>query len=147
MEIRKIQISWICLFVSNNNWITGITEFYGDEVSNYKWSRMIGFETPVPIFIGIISKTILGSLMFAPFILGEEIGWSGFLTSKLLKIASIPTTSVIVGVFWAVWHFSVIIGGEYGYGAPLWIALPGFTLLFIGFSFFRTYFVSKAKSL
>ncbi|MFC2089469.1 type II CAAX prenyl endopeptidase Rce1 family protein [Bacteroidota bacterium] len=40
--------------------------------------------------------------------MGEEIGWSGFLTPKLRKVFSIPLTSVIVGVYWAVWHFPAI---------------------------------------
>jgi membrane protease YdiL (CAAX protease family) len=137
----------IALLAYGFSWITGLTEFYPDEVVNYKWSRMIGFESPAPVAIGIFSKIILGSLMFSPFILGEEIGWSGFLTPKLLKLTNIPTTSLIVGVFWAVWHFPAIIEGSYGYGSPLWISLPSFTLLFIGLSFFRTYFVSKSQSL
>lgn len=129
------------------SWISGLTDFYTDEVVNYKWSRMLGFESPAPVIIGIFSKIILGSLMFGLFILGEEIGWSGFLTPKLLKVTSIPITSLIVGIFWAIWHFPAIIGGVYGYNTPLWISLPSFTLLFIGLSFFRTYYISKSKSL
>lgn len=129
------------------SWILGLTDFFTEGVANYKWSRMIGLDTPAPIWIGILSKTILGSIMFGPFILAEEIGWSGFLTPKLLKLTSIPKTSLIVGLYWALWHYPAIIGGVYGYGTPLWISLPGFTLVILGLSFFRSYFVSKSKSL
>jgi membrane protease YdiL (CAAX protease family) len=85
--------------------------------------------------------------MALPFVLGEEIGWSGFFVPRLRQILSIPATSAIVGLFWSVWHFPAIIGGYYGIGAPLWSALPGFTLCLTGASFFRTILVSRAKSL
>ena len=128
-------------------WLFGIIEFYGDEASNYKWVRMLGIETPAPVFIGVVSKLILGSILISILTLGEEIGWSGFLIPKLLKTKSIPVTSIIVGLIWALWHYPAIIGGIYGYGAPLPLTLIGFTLVLIGNSFFKTYFVSKSKSL
>jgi membrane protease YdiL (CAAX protease family) len=90
---------------------------------------------------------ILGFLLTCLPVLGEEIGWTGFLTPKLLKIYSVPITSLIVGLFWAVWHFPAIIGGFYGQGTPLWAALPGFTLVIVGYSFIRTVLVMKSKSL
>jgi membrane protease YdiL (CAAX protease family) len=81
------------------------------------------------------------------FVLGEEIGWSGYLTPTLQKIFSVPVTSLVVGGYWAIWHYPAIIGGFYGSGTPLWVALPGFTIVLIGASFIRTVLVSKSKSL
>lgn len=128
-------------------WLTGVTEFTAQQVMNYKWAKMLGFDLPAPFIVGLLSKMFLGFLLTCIPVLGEEIGWSGFLTPKLLKITSVPVTSLIVGVFWAVWHFPAIIGGFYGYGTPLWIALPGFTLVLVGDSFIRTVLVAKSRSL
>jgi uncharacterized protein len=128
-------------------WVSGFANFTAENVINYKWAKMLGFGLPAPFIIGVLSKMSLGFLVTCVFVLGEEIGWSGYLTPKLLKIFSVPTTSLIVGVFWAVWHYPAIIGGFYGQGTPLWIALPGFTLVLIGDSFMRTILVSKSKSL
>lgn len=128
-------------------WLSGIAEFTTKEVINYKWAKMLGFELPTHFIIGILSKMTLGFILTCVPVFGEELGWSGFLTPKLLKIFSVPTTSVIVGIFWAVWHYPAIIGGFYGYGTPLWIALPGFTLVLIGDSFVRSVLISKSKSL
>ena len=128
-------------------WLTGVTEFTAQQVMNYKWAKMLGFDLPAPFLAGLFSKMFLGFLVACIPVLGEEIGWSGFLTPKLLKITSVPVTSLIVGVFWAVWHFPAIIGGFYGQGTPLWVALPGFTLVLVGYSFLRTVLVSKSKSL
>ena len=128
-------------------WLTGVTEFTAEQVINYKWAKMLGFDLPAPFIVGLLSKMSLGFLLTCIPVLGEEIGWSGFITPKLLKITSVPITSLIVGVFWAVWHFPAIIGGFYGNGTPLWIALPGFTLVIVGYSFIRTVLVAKSKSL
>ena len=128
-------------------WLFGIIEFYGDEASNYKWVKMLGIETPAPALVGVVSKLILGSILISILTLGEEIGWSGFLIPKLLKITSIPVTSIVVGIIWAMWHYPAIIGGIYGYGTPLPLTLIAFTLVLIGNSLFTTYFVSKSKSL
>jgi membrane protease YdiL (CAAX protease family) len=128
-------------------WLTGVTEFTAEQVMNYKWAKMLGFDLPAPFLAGLLAKMFLGFLTACIPVLGEEIGWSGFLTPKLLKITSVPVTSLIVGVFWAVWHFPAIIGGFYGQGTPLWVALPGFTLVLVGYSFIRTVLVSKSKSL
>ncbi|MFA5012743.1 MAG: CPBP family intramembrane glutamic endopeptidase [Ignavibacteria bacterium] len=128
-------------------WFSGLAEFTADQVVNYKWSKMLGFELPAPFIVGALSKMTLGFLFTCISVLGEEIGWSGFLTPKLLKIFPVPVTSLIVGLFWSVWHFPAIIGGFYGQGTPLWVALPGFTLVLVGYSFMRTMLVKKSKSL
>ena len=56
-------------------------------------------------------------------------------------------TSLLVGGYWALWHYPAIIGGFYGTGTPLWVALPGFTLVLVGASFLRTVLVRKSESL
>lgn len=128
-------------------WISGLAEFTTEEVINYRWAKYIGFTLPAPFIVGLLSKMIMASFIVLIFVIGEEIGWSGFLTPKLLKITSIPVTSLIVGVYWSLWHYPAIIGGFYGSGTPLWIALPGFTFCLIGASFIRTVLISKSKSL
>jgi len=128
-------------------WLTKFSDFTTEEVCNYRWAKMIGFDLPAPFIAGLFSKMILASFMTVIFVFGEELGWSGFLTPKLRKVFSVPVTSVIVGVFWAVWHFPAIIGGFYGVSTPLWVALPGFTMVLTGASFMRTVLIEKSKNL
>jgi membrane protease YdiL (CAAX protease family) len=127
-------------------WLGKVTDFYTDEVVNYRWVHMLGFDTPAPFIIGILSKVIFASLLAFIFVLGEEIGWSAFLVPRLLKRFSVPVTSIIVGLFWSVWHYPAIIAGIYGYDIPLWVALPGFTMVLTGASFFRTVLIAKSES-
>ncbi len=128
-------------------WISGLSEFTPDEVKNYRWARYLGFDLPAPFLAGFMGKAILYTLMISILTFGEELGWSGFLTPKLLKVTSILNTSIIVGLFWSFWHFPAIIGGIYSWDAPLWIALPSFTVSFIAFSLIRSVLVSKSNSL
>lgn len=128
-------------------WLTDYSDFTTAEVVNYRWAKMIGFDLPAPFIVGLLSKALIATLLTILPVFGEEVGWSGFLTPKLRQFFSIPVTSIIVGVYWSVWHFPAIIGGFYGYGTPLWIALPGFTLVLTGASFIRTVLVERSKSL
>lgn len=137
----------IAILVYGFVWLTGVADFTPDEVKNYRWARFVGFETPAPFWVGFTAKAILYTISISMLTLGEEIGWSGFLIPKLLKFKSIPSTSIIVGVVWSVWHYPAMIGGLYGYDAPLWIALPGFTLVLIGNSLITTTLIKKSKSL
>ncbi|MFC2093056.1 CPBP family intramembrane glutamic endopeptidase [Bacteroidota bacterium] len=128
-------------------WLSGFAEFTTEEVVNYKWAELLGFTLPAPFIAGLLSKMVIVPFIALIFVTGEEIGWSGFLTPKLLKISSVHVTSLIVGIYWSVWHYPGIIGGFYGSGTPLWVQLPGFTLCLIGASFVRTVLVSQSKSL
>ncbi len=127
-------------------WVTGLSEFTNEEVINYRWAKYIGFDLPAPFLAGFLSKAILYTLMISLLTLGEELGWAGFLTPKLLKVTSILKTSIIVGVFWSLWHFPAIIGGIYSWDAPLWIALPSFMISFIAISLIRSVLVLKSNS-
>ncbi len=54
---------------------------------------------------------MLGSMATA---LGEKIGWRGFLVPKLATATrSYPKTALMSGVIRAVWHFPLLIFGNY----------------------------------
>jgi uncharacterized protein len=127
-------------------WLTPFAEFSSREPTHYKWAAMLGFALPVPFAIGVLSKMVLGFAVALPFALGEEIGWSGFLIPKLLRVCSTPKAALVAGSYWAIWHFPAIIGGFYGSGAPLWVALPGFTMTCIAHSLVKAVLLSRSQS-
>jgi len=128
-------------------WLSDVADFSAEEFGYNQWARMLGLQEPVSFGVGWLLRMTVGMLFTSIFTLGEEIGWTGFLTPKLSTITSVPVTSLIVGLFWAVWHFPAIVVGIYGTGAPLWVALPGFTLALIGASLMRTVLKAESKSL
>lgn len=128
-------------------WLSGFAEFTTAEAVNYKWAKMLGFDLPAPLAVALLSKIIFASLIALIFTTGEEIGWSGFLIPKLLKISSIPAAGIFSGIYWSIWHYPALAGGFYGSGAPLWISIPGFTLVITGASITKTIIVAGSGSL
>ena len=138
----------VALIAYGTMWIFGATEFYTDEVTHYQWAQILGFESPAPAIVGILSKALFAFLIIIVLVTGEEIGWSGFLTRKLLQITSVPVTGLVVGLYWSIWHYPAIIGGLYNsyYYAPLWLKLSAFTLVMTSASFIRAILISRSKS-
>jgi len=55
---------------------------------------------------------ILGNILFGGA-LGEEIGWRGFLLTKLKGQYSDIVSSVFVGITWALWHLPLFLTNTY----------------------------------
>jgi membrane protease YdiL (CAAX protease family) len=76
------------------------------------WIVLGGKPTPPRQPLGML---LLGSVVtsLVTGALGEELGWRGFLLPRLQQKHNALTSSLIVGVIWALWHL------------PLWL-LPGY---------------------
>lgn len=49
-----------------------------------------------------------------PIFLGEELGWRGFLTPRLLKLLAPAPAFILSGGLWGIWHlFGIIMGHNY----------------------------------
>lgn len=78
-------------------WASGLAHFTGG------WGGFAG-----ELLVGITLGTAVG-LVFA---LGEELGWRGYLLTRLID-AEIPRPIMVSGLIWAAWHLPLIIGGGY----------------------------------
>lgn len=85
------------------------------------WSTAIprSFAAPVillPLFLLILSATDG---------LGEEVAWRGFALPRLLARYNAVAASLILGVFWALWHLPLLwTPGVNAQQLPLWLLLP-----------------------
>jgi len=76
---------------------------------------------------------LVNILILCILVLGEEIGWRGFLLPQLCKVTSFAKASTLVGVVWILVHFPIFIFADYNAGgAPLWLRLLCFTILAFG---------------
>lgn len=60
--------------------------------------------------------------------LGEELGWRGFLHTKLVAL-QIPHPFLITGLIWAVWHWPLILYADYATSEHPILSLALFTIM------------------
>lgn len=87
------------------------------------------FQTPIATFV------LLGSLQSVRSATGEEIGWRGFLVPALAQRFSFTGTALISGAIWSVWHYPLIVLGNYNAGTATWYAVLCFTVMVVALSF------------
>lgn len=83
------------------------------------------------IFLDVVFlKSFTGAWFIFPFTiltaivapLGEEIGWRGFITTRLISYVSPITLSLLLGTIWAGWHFWIfLLPGRFGMDLPFLI--------------------------
>ena len=86
-------------------------------------------------------------IMDCATVLGEEIGWRGFLVPELAKRHGFAATAIISGLIWALWHYPLLLFGDYHPDTPVWFYLPLFTLLVPAISFVWTWMRLKSGSI
>ena len=94
-------------------WLVGLGAFHGDGLGAGQALELL---------------TLLFVLEAVPLALGEELGWRGLLVPELSRLTSFTNTALISGVIWAVWHWPLVLSGEYSSAAPWWLALSCFTV-------------------
>jgi membrane protease YdiL (CAAX protease family) len=79
---------------------------------------------------------------------GEEIGWRGFLVPRMHALVGFTSTSLLVGLIWAAWHYPINIAVTplYRANVPLWYSNACFTLAVIGISFMHTWLRIRSQS-
>jgi membrane protease YdiL (CAAX protease family) len=79
---------------------------------------------------------------------GEEIGWRGFLVPRMHALVGFTSTSLLVGLIWAAWHYpiNIAVSPLYRPNVPLWYSNACFTLVVIGISFMHTWLRIRSQS-
>ena len=103
------------LLVYGIAWVTGLGGFKG-AVSH----------RPLPVSLFLLAT--LGFLLNALYALGEELGWRGLLVPELAKVTGFGGTVAVSGAVWVLYHYPLILFGDYHSAAPRWWALLFFTL-------------------
>jgi membrane protease YdiL (CAAX protease family) len=71
-------------------------------------------------FVSVLNVGFLVALVLAA---GEEIGWRGYMLTRLID-ARVPQPVLVSGLIWGVWHLPLILSGLYAAGPnPLLSAL------------------------
>jgi uncharacterized protein len=142
-----IPLGYACL-IYVPVWITGIGAFYNKPFLDLV-AKDFGFHLPAWAGIALyfaFTGTIAVIKDFAT-VLGEEIGWRGFLVPELAKHHSFTATALISGGIWAVWHYPILLFGPYHSQGPVWFYLPVFTVTVVAINFLWTWMRLKSGSI
>lgn len=101
----------------------------------------------VSVALGIALTGTFGLVGSISHALGEEIGWRGFLVPELFRTTSFTTTALISGIVWSLWHYPILIWGDYNAGTPTWYGLTCFTVMVVSMSFVFAWMRLKSGSL
>jgi membrane protease YdiL (CAAX protease family) len=58
---------------------------------------------------------VFGALDNCKFAAGEEIGWRGYMLTRLVD-SGVPAPILISGLVWGLWHAPLIVSGQYASG-------------------------------
>lgn len=67
----------------------------------------------------VAQAVIVGALVNSVLLLNEELGWRGFMLSKLAAW-SFWARHLTIGFVWGIWHIPIIAAGHNYPGEPLW---------------------------
>jgi membrane protease YdiL (CAAX protease family) len=99
-------------------WGTGLAEFVPPaEVFGRTFPPLIAFT------LSLLPILTIAMLQTALPVAGEEIGWRGFMLTRLID-AGVPYPLLASGLIWALWHLPLILAGVYAAGtSPLLASL------------------------
>lgn len=97
----------------------GISYFFKPELFSSLENIKVSLETKGfywgNIYTGIIAifllNGIIGSIINIPMFIGEELGWRGFMTPRLIKLLNPKKAFLAGGAIWALWHAIMIAQG------------------------------------
>jgi uncharacterized protein len=106
----------ICSIAYGTAWITGLTTFRpdGTGADATTVTRLLVFLTSGAVMVSI------NTLLLVPLALGEELGWRGYMLTRLID-AGVPRPLLTSGLIWSAWHVPLVLGGVY-YAGPSRIA-------------------------
>lgn len=129
-------------------WTTGLGGFPNHDFMQKLAAHMGLHASPLISTIAyLIVNGIFGLVFGMASALGEEIGWRGFLVPELSRTMGFTATALISGVVWAVWHFPILIWGDYNAGTPAWYSLPCFSIMVVELAFIFAWMRLKSGSL
>ncbi|MFC3746583.1 type II CAAX prenyl endopeptidase Rce1 family protein [Paenibacillus sp. GCM10012306] len=107
-------------------WTTGLVQFVAPDGT--KGSPEVAF------LVAVLMQMTVGTLIGLITSSGEELGWRGYMTTRLVD-ARIPRPLLVGGIIWGVWHLPIIILGNYNSGSNLAVSILLFMVSVSSFAY------------
>ena len=125
-----------CLIGYAAVWATGLGGFpNGKTVESLKASIGIpSLSTSQVILLWTFLSLTAGTVRGTVGALGEQIGWSGFLSPRLAERYGFTRAAFVTGAIWVVWHLPILFFANFDTASPVWFSLPCFVIELLGMS-------------
>lgn len=131
-------------------WVAGFGDWYNAEfvAQQTRDYNLDGWSDARVIVFHFLLTATYSFVLLLPGVLGEEMGWRGFLVPELAKFMSFTGVALTSGLIWSMWHWPLMFMGLYGNDVtPLVYQLFFFTLFIVSYAFIMTYLRLKTGSL
>ncbi|MES1049512.1 CPBP family intramembrane metalloprotease [Bacillus thuringiensis] len=132
----------ICGITYSIAWLSGIARFQHPEGGMLEpIYNILGLQyvtAPFSFIYLVVLSAILGSLLNLIPVLGEEMGWRGYMLTRLIN-AEFSRPILISGLIWATWHVPIVIAGLYVEGSSVFLSVLGIYLCIVPFSYITAY--------
>ncbi|MGE1027264.1 CPBP family glutamic-type intramembrane protease [Bacillus sp. GMs2/2] len=132
----------ICGITYSIAWLSGIARFQHPEGGMLEpIYNILGLQyvtAPFSFIYLVVLSGIFGSLLNLIPVLGEEMGWRGYMLTRLVD-AEFSRPILISGLIWATWHVPIVIAGLYVEGSSVFLSVLGIYLCIVPFSYITAY--------
>jgi membrane protease YdiL (CAAX protease family) len=90
-------------------WLTGLAEFV-PQATGLTASLVDGSSPLATFVVSVLLSATVGALVGAFTAAGEEIGWRGYMITRMID-AGVPRPLLVSGVVWGLWHLPLIFAG------------------------------------
>lgn len=134
--VRQLLVAWlfpiavgVAAYVPA--WGLGLVEFQVPQ----SVLAALGDENRLVALLAMIGLALsAGTLTAAVLTLGEEIGWRGYMLTRLF-VADVRRPVLLSGVIWAAFHVPLILSGQYAAGVTPVTAATSFVLTIVSLSY------------
>ncbi len=114
---RSLLVAWLSpLFVGlvayGAAWLTGLETFAPRSLEGLGLAHTPGL---VRLVASIGVMLTLGTVLSAATAFGEELGWRGYMLTRLVD-AGVPRPVLVSAAIWGAWHLPLIVSGQYAAG-------------------------------
>ncbi|MGN4819534.1 CPBP family glutamic-type intramembrane protease [Bacillus cereus group sp. MYBK139-2] len=132
----------ICGITYSIAWLSGIAGFQHPEGGMLEpIYNLLGLQyvtAPFSFIYLVVLSGIFGSLLNLIPVLGEEMGWRGYMLTRLVD-AEFSRPILISGLIWATWHVPIVMAGLYVEGPSVVFSVLGIYFCIVPFSYITAY--------
>lgn len=100
------------LIAYGTGWGLGLGHFVPSAIPEKALRISITGSPSVRLWKYLFISLVAGGLWSCKSAAGEEIGWRGYMLTRLMK-AGLPAPIFISGFIWALWHLPLVLGRQY----------------------------------